>query len=260
MAKKKLHAPGHKASGSASGSVKNTKNRKNTKKTSREIVNEPPLVSEESKISSASQPLKVNRNFSFKKKKVERIRTSNETRLRKIEDEEWKRIDFVKHKYTISNYGRLKSYYFDPEGKLLKLRVMNGFYYTDFAIDGKRKKFLIHKLVAMFFVPKEKGDETVVTHLDWNLKNNYYKNLKWLTKEEANKRVLKYLSSKSTKRTKKEMIVNAKLDDDSVRKLKEMLKGGVRQNIIAKFFNLSEMQITRIKRGENWGHVKIEED
>jgi len=45
--------------------------------------------------------------------------------------------------------------------------------------------------------------------------------------------------------------------------LKSMLQRGVVQAKIAKMFCISEMQVTRIKRGENWGHVqvpKIEEE
>jgi len=36
-----------------------------------------------------------------------------------------------------------------------------------------------------------------------------------------------------------------------------MLQRGVTQQIIAKMFRISDMQVSRIKRGENWGHVLI---
>lgn len=31
-----------------------------------------------------------------------------------------------------------------------------------------------------------------------------------------------------------------------------------RLRLIAKEFGISEMQLNRIKRGENWGHIKVE--
>ena len=59
-----------------------------------------------------------------------------------------------------------------------------------------------------------------------------------------------------TKQAKKpEAMHNAKLDVSQVEQIKAMLERGVKGNLIAKMFKVSEMQITRIKRGENWGHV-----
>ena len=37
-----------------------------------------------------------------------------------------------------------------------------------------------------------------------------------------------------------------------------MLQKGVPNVKIAKMFCISDMQVTRIKRGENWGHVQLE--
>ena len=51
-------------------------------------------------------------------------------------------------------------------------------------------------------------------------------------------------------------VKNAKLDTSQVGHIKAMLERGVKGNLIAKMFQISEMQITRIKRGENWGYVK----
>lgn len=47
-----------------------------------------------------------------------------------------------------------------------------------------------------------------------------------------------------------------KLNEKDVKQVKSMLNKGIKGKIIAKMFCISEMQITRIKRGENWGHIK----
>lgn len=51
---------------------------------------------------------------------------------------------------------------------------------------------------------------------------------------------------------------NAKITDSIARIIKHQLKLGVPGAALARQFNISEMQVTRIKRGENWGHIKIE--
>jgi DNA invertase Pin-like site-specific DNA recombinase len=54
----------------------------------------------------------------------------------------------------------------------------------------------------------------------------------------------------------KGIVRNSKLKPEDVKVLKGMLEKGVKQNVIAKLFSISEMQVTRIKRGENWGKIK----
>jgi len=58
----------------------------------------------------------------------------------------------------------------------------------------------------------------------------------------------------------KGLIRNSKLKAEDVKVLKSMLEKGIKQNVIAKLFSISEMQVTRIKRGENWAHIKASSD
>jgi hypothetical protein len=179
-----------------------------------------------------------------------------ERNLRKIEDEVWKVIPFADKKYEVSNYGRVKSYCYDKnEGKILKPGLTKGFHTVTFKTNGKKKTFLVHKLVALLFVPKDSEDQNIAIHLDWNKRNNYYKNLKWVTKDESYKRIMPRLQE-INKIKNKGLIRNSKLKAEDVKVLKSMLDKGVKQNVIAKLFSISEMQVTRIKRGENWAHIK----
>ena len=60
-----------------------------------------------------------------------------------------------------------------------------------------------------------------------------------------------------TDQPKKPKVINSqKLDVSQVEQIKAMLERKVKGKLIAKMFKVSEMQITRIKRGENWGNVK----
>jgi hypothetical protein len=166
----------------------------------------------------------------------------------------WKEIPFTDYKYEISNYGRIKSYCQNhKKGKLLKPSKIGGFLVVSLKYKGKSKHFLVHKLVAEMFVSKEKDSDEAVIHIDWDKANNYYKNLKWVSKKECYERMHQRLQEKRKKKGK--VITYSKLKRDEVALIKSMLERGVKQKLIAKMFCVSEMQITRIKKGENWNDV-----
>ena len=54
---------------------------------------------------------------------------------------------------------------------------------VNFIIDGKRKGFSVHTLVARAFCDGYKKG-LIVNHIDGNKLNNYYKNLEWVTYKE----------------------------------------------------------------------------
>lgn len=175
-------------------------------------------------------------------------------------------------RYAISNYGRLVSFTDKIEkGRVLKGSKTEGFRMHRYKIkvDGviKHRHQFFCKLVAEHFVEKTSEDQTQVIHLDYNLENDYYTNLKWVTKEEmyahnnqnplflANIEKLKHFTH--TERIKMD---GHKLSVTDVIRIKKRLadpNNKTRMKIIAKQFNISTMQLYRIKTGENWGHVKI---
>lgn len=181
-------------------------------------------------------------------------------RLRKINDEIWERIPYADKHYEISNYGRVKSFCYDKaNGRIVKPGVIKGFQNVSFMSEGKKKSFLVHKITAELFVAKTDEDQNTVIHLDWNKSNNHVSNLKWVTKELAYKRMFHRIHEKR-RNSKEKIITYSKLNEEDVFRIKSMLMRGITQNIIAKLFCVSEMQITRIKRGENWAHIKAPEE
>ncbi len=181
-------------------------------------------------------------------------------RLKKIEDEEWKIIPYADKHYEVSNYGRIKSFCYDKVyGRIVKPGVIKGFLNVSFLSEGKKRSFLVHKITAELFVEKTNPGQDTVIHLDWNKSNNYHSNLEWVTKEEAYKRMFNRIHEKR-RNSKEKIITYSKLNTEDVLRIKSMLQRGITQNVIAKLFCVSEMQITRIKRGENWAHVKAPEE
>jgi len=102
--------------------------------------------------------------------------------------EEWKDIDFDDIKpntYKISNFGKIFSL---AKNGLLSPAISNGYYTVQLStINGDRKSFYVHRLVAKAFI--ENPDPNILT--DVNHKNLYrdddfYGNLEWVTKQENN--------------------------------------------------------------------------
>lgn len=92
----------------------------------------------------------------------------------------WKPVKGYEGIYLISNEGEVYSYYTNK--KLKPLLNTNGYLLVCLYKKGVAKKFLIHRLVAEAFIPKQTGKE-YVNHKDENKKNNNVQNLEWCTME-----------------------------------------------------------------------------
>jgi hypothetical protein len=119
---------------------------------------------------------------------------------------------------------------------------------------------LIHRLVADYFLPQPTSKQTVVAHLDYDKLNNRATNLKWMTPEEnyEHQRSSPFvINDKQQRRERQQSNPNrAKLTVTRVMLLKKLLKEGKSARQLAKAFKVSDMQIIRIKRGENWANIQ----
>jgi len=96
--------------------------------------------------------------------------------------EVWKNIPYFS-KYQISSYGNIKNII---NNKLLKPHIKNSYYSVALFDDtGKRKGMLIHRLVAISFLPNDENKLTV-NHKDHNTLNNKLDNLEWASHLEQN--------------------------------------------------------------------------
>jgi hypothetical protein len=99
--------------------------------------------------------------------------------------------------------------------------------------------------------------------LDYCRSNDHFTNLKWATEEE---RLVHAQKSPLVIKARQNRIEPAtamnghKLTVTRVMLIKKLLanpKQTTRLKMIAKQFGVSEMQIRRIKSGENWGYIKV---
>lgn len=100
-------------------------------------------------------------------------------------DEVWKDIEGYEGKYQVSNTGQVRSlnYRRSGESKLLKQDTTNnGYKRVYLSKNGENKRYLIHRLVAMTFIPNP-DNLPIVNHKDEDKTNNNVNNLEWCTHE-----------------------------------------------------------------------------
>jgi len=110
----------------------------------------------------------------------------------------------------------------------------------------------IHRLVAEAFVPNP-HNLPEVNHKDGNKKNCRADNLEWVTHkgnmEHASRTGLARGGSMPG-----ELHPNRKLDEEDVR---EILKDKRRTSVLARLYQVAENTIRRIRKRENWSHIKV---
>jgi hypothetical protein len=188
--------------------------------------------------------------------------------MKKINGEKWKVLSFHKSaygkSYAISNHGRLVSFTKIPlDGTIVKGSLQEGYPIWRFKKtkrNGTTAHFglLIHRLVAQNFLPKPQKGENVVMHFNHKKTDNHYTNLAWATIQEASVHAQGSPRVKKARKLAAENgnVGNTKLTIEKVKAIKSLLKKGETLKDIAIKYAVSDMQIYRIKIGENWSQVK----
>jgi len=191
--------------------------------------------------------------------------------IRLFPNEKWQILPFKGSSglsYAISSFGRLVSFTESiTKGNLLEGSSIKGYKVLKLfkIIDGKRtsRTFYLHKLVAQYFLPEKSEDQEYVLHLNYVKDDNRYTNLKWAKKNEVEEHQSKNPKVIADRKRLQEhnRLHEYKLTEEKVRVLKRKLfdpNRKTRLKMLARQFGVSEMQLHRIKTGENWGHVKID--
>jgi len=167
----------------------------------------------------------------------------------------------IAYKYAVSDHGRIIKFNKHlPDGFLLNLSRQQGFPIWRKILNGEYYAVLIHRLVAKYFLPKPTGKQKFVLHLDYDKENNHYKNLRWATQEEVTRHASYNPAVIKAKEQMRKTVAlggyNTKLTAAKVKQIKTSLAKGKTLKELAVKFKVSDMQIYRIKTGENWGHIK----
>lgn len=189
----------------------------------------------------------------------------------KISGEKWKQVVFdrcetMQRKYAVSNTGRVASYIksVEKDGVLLKGSDIEGYKVLRLRVDGSYVAFLFHRMVANAFCKKPSAAHSFVIHLNHKKQDNRAENIAWATQEIVAEHNKKSPAVKAYRKRMEETIPDIKkglkLTLAQVKQIKKVLQNPKRKlthRQLAEKYGVSEMAITRIKRGENWGHVTV---
>lgn len=185
-------------------------------------------------------------------------------------NEEWKAVDMgypSQKKYVISNHGRFVSYTDKIEdGKHIVGSDLKGYKIYQYSyIDGGKKiskHFLMHRMVALHFLPPPREDQKYIIHLNYSKSYNHVSNLRWATSMESYNHTNKnpdnvdFFAKKNSSEFK-----GSKMNAEKARMIKKKIldpNRKTRYKTLAKQFGVSEMAIYRMKRGENWGEISVD--
>jgi len=168
--------------------------------------------------------------------------------------ESWKSLKEVVQcgdNYEVSSLGKVKN---AKTGRILKAHVgQYGYESVSLSLQGKSKTYIVHRLVALAFIPNPEN-KPEVNHKDGKKTNNRKSNLEWATSAENQRhavdtglQVVKY----------GEETANANLSNSEVRRIKRMLIRGVPYTVIANKFGVSKKTVSLIHLGKQWASVQV---
>lgn len=180
-------------------------------------------------------------------------------------DEEWRPIAGYEGLYEVSNLGRVKRLAgvvartrggrfqgkvgpFSVQEKILAFHVnyaggrQGGRLMATLTKNGKGRQFLVHRLVALAFIPNPENLSDA-THIDHNPLNNAVSNLEWLSHRQNIR------DSVHAGRWRK------KLSEDMVREIQRRAATGESQVSIAKELDIAYGTVNSIATGRSWRHI-----
>lgn len=104
-------------------------------------------------------------------------------------DEQWKKIN---DNYKISSLGRVVRCYKNKMDKLIfPNTIKNGYQQVQICVNGKRKGYFVHRLVAEAFIPNPKN-KPFINHKNKATNDNRVENLEWCNAGENNRHARYY--------------------------------------------------------------------
>lgn len=157
--------------------------------------------------------------------------------------EEWRPVAgfYAGWKYEVSSHGRVASVH--RKWRLMSIQESDaGYLLTGLTCGEQKAKARVNRLVAMAFVGGF-AEGLEANHKDGNKKNNTPANLEWVTTQENIEHAFRTGLRKSIGEYRRKMTFR---DAQVVR---ELLRRGVQQTFLARWFGVTPAAISCIKRG-----------
>jgi hypothetical protein len=98
--------------------------------------------------------------------------------------EQWKDVVGYEGLYEVSNLGRVRN---KKRNTMVTLLDNNGYHRVELWKNNKRRRFMLHRVVAMTWIPNDDELKTQVNHINEIKTDNRVENLEWCTASYNNK-------------------------------------------------------------------------
>lgn len=98
-----------------------------------------------------------------------------------LKNEQWRDIDGYDGMYQVSDLGRVRSHKSGEWKVMMAIKRLDGYLSVDLFKNGKKKHFLIHRLVAQAFIKNDDASKTIINHRNEIKSDNRVSNLEYCT-------------------------------------------------------------------------------
>jgi len=167
-----------------------------------------------------------------------------------VEGEEWTRIVGYEGIYDISDAGGVKSYIYVFPRRLHLSKMEDGYLSVALHKDSEKERFMVHRLVALHFIPNPEN-KPFVNHKNGIKWDNRKDNLEWCTTAENIQHACDTGLLKPQKGSKHG---GAKLTEEQVLEIRAIGKN-MFQREIAEIYGVDRDTISCILSRKLWKHI-----
>jgi hypothetical protein len=163
-------------------------------------------------------------------------------------EEIWKPVNGYEGLYEVSNFGKVKCL---NRSIIKRHSIMGRYPALKLSKNGKKTHFLIHRLVALHFMPNPQN-KPQINHINGDRNDFRIENLEWSTQHENMQHAYRTgLYSTDNKGTRNGMV---KLTEEQVIEIISLFP--VKTNMeLSKMFGVHASTISGIRTNERWCHL-----
>lgn len=172
-----------------------------------------------------------------------------------MEQETWKDIIGYEGRYQISNLGNVKSLNYKRSGKqklLITQKNGRGYLHVGLPKNKKCKSFVVHRLVALSFIPNPLN-LICVNHINGIKTDNRIANLEWVTYKENTQHAFRTGLSKSSDKAKLKRIEAVQIN------VIDLKTGIIYASITeaSKTINITRQYLSQMLNGKRKNHTNL---